>query len=503
MSAPIQSKNNRIELGKKEGTMSKSKAWTVVLNLDTSSPAKKMDGMCPFRIMVRLDGKAKAYETGFAYMHREYWVPVEEKQKNGRRSQAMKIKLEGNPNGRNILITTSAKVKEYKDIVEDLEKTGESMTHDVLQQRVEGKKAKSLVEFCRWRISEDKKGMSPDTADGYRMITNNLERFDPNSRLTMITPDWLEKLEKYLRYDHPVYQGRAPKNGPPKVTKYGLKHNSVVNHFDFLAKVLRYATANAFLLNNPMERYKSFKNGKEKLGPRVYHRDLLTLEEVKHLHEVYLSGRLKTYTYINKGGRTEYVGEKYHNILQHMLVAVYTGFRFSDLRQMEDPTKVVVDKDHISLTMKKVKERHKIKITEPLRQVLNLEGGSLFNAKLFRPSAMINNVRRIFPIVGIKGREKFCWHDFRRTFATVLIEEGKSIYLTSKLLGHKQLSTTEKYIKVRGKTLDNTLSEVFDDIGKPVLPPSEEMLEMLLDLIDVNPDVRLPRKVKQLLEAHA
>ncbi|MHA2031686.1 MAG: tyrosine-type recombinase/integrase [Candidatus Kariarchaeaceae archaeon] len=43
------------------------------------------------------------------------------------------------------------------------------------------------------------------------------------------------------------------------------------------------------------------------------------------------------------------------------------------------------------------------------------------------------------------GIDHFRFHDMRHTFATRLVQNGVDIYKVSKLLGHKDVSTTQRY----------------------------------------------------------
>ncbi|CAG0955503.1 Tyrosine recombinase XerD [Methanosarcinales archaeon] len=56
------------------------------------------------------------------------------------------------------------------------------------------------------------------------------------------------------------------------------------------------------------------------------------------------------------------------------------------------------------------------------------------------------NLRRDFMRVlkgtGIKG---FCFHDLRHTFATRLVQRGIDVYKVQKLLGHRDIKTTQRY----------------------------------------------------------
>jgi len=63
---------------------------------------------------------------------------------------------------------------------------------------------------------------------------------------------------------------------------------------------------------------------------------------------------------------------------------------------------------------------------------------------------------------GIKKNLTF--HCGRHTFAVLMLDLGTDIYTVSKLLGHKELSTTQIYAKVLDKNKQNAVS-LIPEIG--------------------------------------
>ena len=72
---------------------------------------------------------------------------------------------------------------------------------------------------------------------------------------------------------------------------------------------------------------------------------------------------------------------------------------------------------------------------------------------------------------GINKRITF--HCGRHTFATMMLDLGTDIYTVSKLLGHKELTTTQIYAKVMDKNKQAAVSSI-PDIYEPVPEPEKD-----------------------------
>lgn len=93
-------------------------------------------------------------------------------------------------------------------------------------------------------------------------------------------------------------------------------------------------------------------------------------------------------------------------------------------------------------------------------RTVNNKNKALFITKTGRP-LLIRNIRtaidRYFRIAGIEGAKV---NDLRHTFIAHHLMAGTPITTLSKLVGHKRLSTTEKYLElIKGKQVENVKLE--------------------------------------------
>jgi site-specific recombinase XerD len=74
--------------------------------------------------------------------------------------------------------------------------------------------------------------------------------------------------------------------------------------------------------------------------------------------------------------------------------------------------------------------------------------------------------RRIRDKAGLQGVRL---HDLRHTYASVLAMQGESMTVVAKLLGHRQLRTTERYAHLGNNPLESAVQRAGTMIGAKVL----------------------------------
>ncbi len=139
--------------------------------------------------------------------------------------------------------------------------------------------------------------------------------------------------------------------------------------------------------------------------------------------------------------------------VKHMaFFAALTGFRFSDIINLTWET-IYNDKHqgyYIRLKEQKTGNINNHPISETAHKLLlaqNTERGLVF--KDIKYTQITKPLRDWIILSGIN--KKISFHNFRHSYATLQLANGTDIYTVSKLLGHKNVSTTQIYTKVMDK----------------------------------------------------
>ena len=178
-------------------------------------------------------------------------------------------------------------------------------------------------------------------------------------------------------------------------------------------------------------------------------RQYLTTEELKFLHTHFLADREKL-------ARPE------HDAVLAFLFACYTGLRYSDLKSL---TQSEIQNNRIRKQMHKTGDIVYIPLTAQAIALLKIarkqSDGRLL--KVTENSYFNRHLRSGAKKLGFQ-KHIHC-HLARHTFATTCLTLGIPLEVTSKLLGHRNVSTTMIYAKYVDKVLDAEM-EKFRELDK-------------------------------------
>ena len=159
-----------------------------------------------------------------------------------------------------------------------------------------------------------------------------------------------------------------------------------------------------------------------------------------------------TLTELNKLASTECKS----NILKRAaLFSALTGLRFSDIRKMTwNEIEYIKDQGYLlKFSQQKTKGIENLPISKQAYSFTNgLENPKDMNLndKVFEGLKYTSyHTKHLYQWIASAGITKnITFHSFRHTFATLQLFNGTDIYTVSKMLGHKDLKTTQIYAKV-------------------------------------------------------
>ncbi|MDE6144174.1 MAG: site-specific integrase [Muribaculaceae bacterium] len=263
----------------------------------------------------------------------------------------------------------------------------------------------------------------------------HLKKYDPRPTLTFadITPKWVQGFHDYLENEAEAFGC----DNRTRLERHPLSQNSRQSYFNKLRACMRQAYEDGVIRKNPMSGIKGF-NAQE--GTRDY----LTLEEVRAM----------------AGADCDYP-----EIKRAFLFSCLTGLRRSDITKLTWGEVTKLDgRTRLIFRQKKNGGQEYLDITPQAAELIGDRGTAKPGDNVFgdiRYPSDTNDSLRIWALrAGIDKRISF--HVGRHTFAVLMLTLGTDIYTVSKLLGHRELKTTQIYAKI----VDAKKQEAVDNIPK-------------------------------------
>lgn len=287
--------------------------------------------------------------------------------------------------------------------------------------------------MCEKRLGKESRG----NWGNWRSCLKHLEKYDPNQNITFaeITPQWVQGFRDYLENDAVAWGNDYRK----RIKDHPLSRNSKLSYFNKLRACLTQAYEERIIQYNPI---RGIENFKEEEGTRMY----LTIEEVKKL------------------AQTEC---EYPNIKRAFLFSCLTGLRRSDvLRLTWSEIKKQGDFTRIIFRQKKTGGQEYLDITPQAAELLGERGkpDEHMFTDIHSPTCTNETIKRWVLKAGID--KKITFHCARHTFAVMMLDIGTDIYTVSKLLGHRELNTTQIYAKVLDKNKQKAVANIPDILGE-------------------------------------
>lgn len=319
-----------------------------------------------------------------------------------------------------------------ENIISDFEKRGEIATISKIKELYEQEtgKVKSICfygyteEIIMWERANTE--ISHNTLDNYNDEIKKLKTYRKKLTIYDIDKKFLEEYKAYI------------------LETLGQANNTAYHAMCFLRKYTKRLFDDGKLKTYP---FAKFSVG----SPFQVDPDYLEPEELTKLHDLYDSGELKKITRKAKSKYTKYkefnIGERYQDVLKYFLVACYTGLRHSDIKTLR---REHIKGKFIVKEMVKGREGRKKTIRIPIRKrllsLLGTSNGLLFENPVMEDSQTNKYLKAIMEVGEINKHITF--HCARHSFAIISLLLGIKIEVVSDILGHSELTTTQRYARV-------------------------------------------------------
>lgn len=400
------------------------------INLDCKTHHVSKDGTFPILLRVSLNREKDYFNIGKRIKDSDY----------DRVKKSIRKGIKGAGGYEKIINLHKVRIQ---NIIDEFDKKGElasiARLKEKYYQEIDGPKSKCFYEFVSNRIEWEKTHtkIKPTTFKFIEVQYDKLKKYRKKLSIHDIDESFIDDFKAYLS------------------NTLNQKDNTVYHSMCFLRKYTKQLLKEGKITKNPFE---NFKVGSPFEVELVY----LEPEELKALHDLYDSKQLLSIVKpkSNKFASDFNIGEKYQEVLRYFLVACYTGFRHSDIKTLKREHIVgnEIRKQLIKGAVGREK-RVRIPIQECFYTLLDMDNPDqpLFENPVMENSQTNKYLKAIMRIVDINKNISF--HKARYTFGINSLILGVDIVVVSNILGHSELTTTQRYAKVVDKLRNKEMSK--------------------------------------------
>lgn len=271
------------------------------------------------------------------------------------------------------------------------------------------KQKASFIEYLEQL--RDKRDASPGNYGNWASAIKHVKSYvNGDVSFEQVDKKWVEGFKEYLITEAKTKSSTV------------LSQNSQSSYFNKIKAALKQAVKDEIIIRNPSENVEGIKSADPK-------REFLTIEEFKMVIEADCDIPI---------------------LKQAFLFSSFTGLRWSDIQKLTW-SEIQYSDDlgwFIRFKQKKTKGEETLPISEQALSFLNDRGAN--DSRVFeglKYSAWHNmRLQQWMMRAGISKTITF--HCARHTYATMLLTKGVDLFTVQKMLGHKEIKTTQVYAKI-------------------------------------------------------
>ena len=290
--------------------------------------------------------------------------------------------------------------------------------------------------MCEKRLGDESRG---NWGNWYSCM-HHMMQYEPRKNITFadITREWVQGFRDYLDNTAVAWSHDARS----REEHYPISPNTKHSYFNKLKACIHQAQADGILDHDPLQGVEGFRAEE---GTRMY----LTIDEVRKLAETPC---------------------RYEPIKKAFLFSCFTGLRRSDIMKMKwGEVHQQGEFTRIIFKQKKTNGLEYLDITPQAAELMGERGRAddYVFADIHSPSCTNNAIKEWVARAGIE--KEITFHCGRHTFATMMLDLGNDLYTVSKLLGHREVHTTQIYAKVMDKNKQAAVAKI-----PRILPEKED-----------------------------
>ena len=283
------------------------------------------------------------------------------------------------------------------------------------------KLAASFINYVEY-LAKQKKS-SKGNYDNWDSALKHLRKFARNDiRFREIDKKWLESFKEYL--DH---------NAKTSANKH-LSENTKISYFNKIRAALKKAVADGIILKNPSLEVQGFHVVEAE-------RKFLTLDELQSLAKTECDVPV---------------------LKQAFIFSALTGLRWSDINKLtwSEVQYSTEMSNYIRFRQQKTKEAETLPISSEAFSLLGARGRPEERVFVGLKYSSWFNLRLQQWALDAKITKRITFHSARHTFATLQLTFDTDLYTVSKLLGHRNIKTTQIYAKIIDKKKSEAVNKI-------------------------------------------